>query len=152
MKTDYSLTERPAQKEDKTNSIPILNERYEFGPESTTKGVVTKVPATNRNNPFLPYDTLEKLAAERLQFQQQLAEFDHYFDDKNTKFNNRSDRIRQPCKIATPDTDTTTESIRELIRTTTKSVMTEYSSEIEMEVFRRVKTKLLGTSDKDLTP
>jgi hypothetical protein len=159
MKTINSHTQKGHMADD----IPLLQDRCDNNAEKTDPTLASSVdkavkyPANHRSNPFLPYDTLEKLAAERVQFQQQLAEFDHYFNEKKvtgkslagtTKTNISISQSRAPAELSP---EIKTESIQQLIQTMTQAVMAEYSAEIEMEVFRRVKTKLLGTNPKDIS-
>jgi hypothetical protein len=151
---------------DQHNEIPILQDRYEGverNPATASPGSTAAIPPTGerrsprfspdkKNNPFLPYETLEKLAAERVQFQQQLAEFEHHFNlkqvtlKKPVTFTFKEQRKPVGKKPeASAARDLKTESIRDLVRSVTEMVMAEYAPEIEMEVFRRVQTKLLGS-------
>lgn len=111
-------------------NIPVLNERFE-----NTREI-------NKNNPFLPYATLEKLAVEREEFKKQLAEFEHHFAEQDTNGNTPNPAPQKFYKTATK-----TDSISELIQQTTTNVLAEYAAEIEMEVYRRVKTKLFGNNN-----
>ncbi len=159
MKTINSPTDSKQKIDEQGFNIPILQDRCDSDPQqsglsssaNTISGV--KYPSDNRSNPFLPYDTLEKLAAERVQFQQQLAEFDHYFNEKDSTRKKLPNSLKatslspQPKKQLEETTEIKTESIRQLVQTMTQAVMAEYAAEIEMEVFRRVKTKLLGSNE-----
>ncbi|MCP5206405.1 MAG: hypothetical protein H7A01_04300 [Hahellaceae bacterium] len=159
MKTINSPTDKNQKTDEHGFDIPILQERCDSDPQksalsnSTSNTAGVKYPSDNRSNPFLPYDTLEKLAAERVQFQQQLAEFDHYFNEKERAGKKLSNSLKatslspQPKKQSEEIAEIKTESIRQLVQTMTQAVMAEYAAEIEMEVFRRVKTKLLGSNE-----
>jgi hypothetical protein len=115
---------------DKVSFIPVLNDRC----DSLTSKISSD--SKHRNNPFLPYETLERLAEEREQFKEQLAEFGHHFE--------MAQPLNQRTATQSPSFDELkTECIESLIKETTATVLSEYQHEIELEILRRVKQKLL---------
>lgn len=139
MSTDNKFTNK-----DSLPNIPILNDRCETA-QPTTKPHSTSAnrDLSGKNNPFLPYETLERLANERRQFQKQLAEFGQYFEFPQSRGYSLTESALQEDVEPSVQADNT-ECIKALIKSTTQTVMSEYAAEIEMEIYRRVKTKLLG--------
>lgn len=108
----------------KDEHIPLLSEPAQFkqkpGQPSETKG---------KTNPFLPYDTLEKLAQERAHFLASLPKMT----------SNEKSQPGQSAHTKSTENDSQDKRLKSLIAQTAHEVFLDFLPAMQEEIFKRLK-------------
>ncbi len=114
---------------DAEEHIPVLSEPVNVETQSTEAG-----PGVRKNNPFLPYETLERLAQERALFVESLSQLTF------------GERKSVPPAEVTPSreetTDTQDKNLKILIAHTAHDVFLDFLPAMQEEIFKRLKKEL----------